>query len=161
MPNQLPNHLDSTDPSSFGAFLQKPQQSWISIVLVTALSVYVLQKLLVYVDAPFDTIFEKAWNSLVYLMPNRLAFALSSNDPPGARVARDGGGGAGVHAAKSAILRQVFGLDKTRDASEQEVVSGVPAGLGNWDNSCYQNSVLQVGELNSRSSIKADVVPSH
>ena len=61
------------------------------------------------------------------------------------------------HARKSNAMRRIFGLDaagilttiqRTRTISNVGSVfkarpSNSPPGLGNWDNSCYQNSVLQ------------------
>ncbi|KAH0547584.1 hypothetical protein FGG08_000309 [Glutinoglossum americanum] len=61
------------------------------------------------------------------------------------------------HAAKSQALRRILGLDgggileklnlaRNRTAFSTVVKDhheGAPPGLGNWDNSCYQNSVIQ------------------
>ena len=46
------------------------------------------------------------------------------------------------HAAKSVVLRNVFKLDKLQSVIRRGSATN-PPGLGNWDNSCYQNSVLQ------------------
>ncbi|PHH77111.1 hypothetical protein CDD80_935 [Ophiocordyceps camponoti-rufipedis] len=102
------------------------------------------------------------WNSIVYVLPAPLVFALdhrleSTSSP---RRALDQAQG-GTHAAKSEAMRRILGLDnpggvlasvseaRTRALSMTGSVLGLrsdsqrPAGLGNRDNSCYQNSILQ------------------
>jgi ubiquitin carboxyl-terminal hydrolase 1 len=105
---------------------------------------------------------ELAWNILVYITPSRLLDAaetynnsLRIQDPALKGIPR-------THAAKSEAMRRLLGLDKPggiigsvaqaarRRASTlpginivSQAADGRPAGLGNWDNSCYQNSVLQ------------------
>ncbi len=63
------------------------------------------------------------------------------------------------HAVKSEVLARVFGLDNgsllrglrgrlmpaSVNVLKNSNVVQTPAGLGNFDNSCYQNSVIQVG----------------
>lgn len=105
---------------------------------------------------------ELIWNILVYITPSRLLDAaeiynnpLRIQDPALKGIPR-------THAAKSEVMRRLLGLDKPggiigsvaqaarRRASTlpginivSQATDGRPAGLGNWDNSCYQNSVLQ------------------
>lgn len=147
MPQPRMNHPESrTVPSSTFGKLQtdSPATSWIGTIGAALLSAYIIQKLLLFFDFPALSLLESAWNCFVYLMPSRLVFALRPrpNSPP-----TDSYDAAGEHAAKSEVLRNVFGLDKPGTVPESRTLDGVPAGLGNWDNSCYQNSVLQVGFL--------------
>jgi len=102
------------------------------------------------------------WNCLVFIIPARLLYAIDrwSNPPlfpiPMQPVQLR------THAAKSDLLRRMIGLDKPggilRSVSEvgRRGLTGIssatlgfksmanhPPGLGNYDNSCYQNSILQ------------------
>ncbi|RDL39421.1 Cysteine proteinase [Venustampulla echinocandica] len=105
---------------------------------------------------------ELVWNYVVYLTPSRLLDAIETYtnplripNPTSRHIPR-------THAAKSEAMRRILGLDKpggiigsVAQASRRRLSSlpgisvtssgadGRPAGLGNWDNSCYQNSVLQ------------------
>ena len=116
--------------------------------------------LLQYLDYNNLLISELVWNSLVYLTPSQIVSALDSgfkkamaHDPED----DDADFSSKVHAGKSNAMRRIFGLDgaglltsiqRTRTISNVGSVfkarpsNGLP-GLGNWDNSCYQNSVLQ------------------
>ncbi|EHK26166.1 uncharacterized protein TRIVIDRAFT_188545 [Trichoderma virens Gv29-8] len=101
------------------------------------------------------------WDALVFLIPSPLLFALDSwMDSSTTQPMRDTTNQS-TYAAKSGALRRVMGLDRqdgvmnsvlrarTRALSMTGSVLGLkiesdrPAGLGNRDNSCYQNSVLQ------------------
>ncbi|KAL7937092.1 hypothetical protein V8C35DRAFT_294710 [Trichoderma chlorosporum] len=101
------------------------------------------------------------WDALVFLLPSPLLFAIDSwMDSSTTRPMRDTTNRS-TYAAKSEALRRVMGLDRqdgvmnsvlrarTRALSMTGSVLGLkiesdkPAGLGNRDNSCYQNSVLQ------------------
>ncbi|PQE25125.1 ubiquitin carboxyl-terminal hydrolase protein [Rutstroemia sp. NJR-2017a BVV2] len=103
-----------------------------------------------------------AWNALVYITPMRLLEYVDDYtspfriaDPNMKNVPR-------THSEKSEIMRRLFGLDTPGGIIDTVASAGrrrlsslpliglgpggaeeVPAGLGNWDNSCYQNSVLQ------------------
>ncbi|PVH79138.1 cysteine proteinase [Cadophora sp. DSE1049] len=104
---------------------------------------------------------ELLWNILVYVTPSRLLDALESyqnplriTNPALKDIPR-------THAEKSEVMRRVLGLDRPGGIIESVAQAGrrrlstlpginlsahgdgSPAGLGNWDNSCYQNSVLQ------------------
>ncbi|KAG4413220.1 hypothetical protein IFR04_013645 [Cadophora malorum] len=104
---------------------------------------------------------ELLWKILVYATPSRLLDAIESyQNPlriknPALRDIRR------THAEKSEVMRRVLGLDQPGGIIESVAQAGRrrlstlpginlsahgdgrPAGLGNWDNSCYQNSVLQ------------------
>jgi ubiquitin carboxyl-terminal hydrolase 1 len=105
---------------------------------------------------------ELLWNCLVYATPTRLLYILDNDlkqramaDPNFRRIPQ-------THAAKSAVMRRILGFDKpggiistVTEAGRRRlsIIPGInigtqgedgrPPGLGNWDNSCYQNSVLQ------------------
>ncbi|KAH7419420.1 hypothetical protein BKA64DRAFT_650727 [Cadophora sp. MPI-SDFR-AT-0126] len=104
---------------------------------------------------------ELLWNILVYVTPSRLLDAIESyqnplrlTNPALKDIPRS-------HAEKSEVMRRVLGLDRPGGIIESVAQAGRrrfstlpginlsatgdgrPAGLGNWDNSCYQNSVLQ------------------
>ncbi|KAG0649012.1 Leukocyte common antigen [Hyphodiscus hymeniophilus] len=105
---------------------------------------------------------ELLWNVLVYITPSRLLdFAetytspLQISNPMVKHLPR-------TQAAKSEAMRRILGLDipggmmsSVASAGRRRFstlpginlvaqgAEGRPAGLGNWDNSCYQNSVLQ------------------
>ena len=98
----------------------------------------------------------RLWDSLVTITPAPLLFALDNWFDP-----QMVGTQSKTHDSKSAAMRRVFGLDKgrgivasvfqarTRALSLTENALGFkldtekPAGLGNRDNSCFQNSILQ------------------
>ncbi|KAH6611254.1 ubiquitin c-terminal hydrolase [Trichoderma cornu-damae] len=101
------------------------------------------------------------WDVLVFIMPAPLLFSIDEwMDSTTARPMRDTTRW-DKHAAKVEAMRRVMGLDRrggvmssvyrarTRALSVTGSVLGLkmgsnrPAGLGNRDNSCYQNSVLQ------------------
>ncbi|KAH6724321.1 hypothetical protein BKA61DRAFT_27460 [Leptodontidium sp. MPI-SDFR-AT-0119] len=104
---------------------------------------------------------ELLWNAVVYVTPSRLLDAVESyqnplriTNPTLKDIPR-------THAEKSEVMRRVLGLDRPGGIIESVAQAGRrrlstlpglnlsaqgdgrPAGLGNWDNSCYQNSVLQ------------------
>lgn len=100
------------------------------------------------------------WDFFVFIVPTPLLAALDrwlnpSTDPTSMSQSPT------THAAKSELMKSVMGLDRsggmmssvfqarTRALSVTSSVLGLkldperPAGLGNRDNSCYQNSILQ------------------
>lgn len=100
--------------------------------------------------APLDYV----WNWLVWMIPYKILEILDTGSA--ANEVRPQ-----THAAKSEKMRRILGVDRpggimntVAQASRRRLSSlpGIgllqgggsqPAGLGNWDNSCYQNSVLQ------------------
>jgi ubiquitin carboxyl-terminal hydrolase 1 len=105
---------------------------------------------------------ELLWNILVYITPSRLLDAIETYINPLRILNPALKGIPRTHAAKSEAMRRVLGLDKpggiigsVAQAGRRrlstlpgvnmsaQAAEGRPAGLGNWDNSCYQNSVLQ------------------
>jgi len=102
---------------------------------------------------------EILWNILVYIVPVRLVFILAKWNGSGDAEARMQSGGTSdeIHAMKGEALRNLFALSNPLSKAPLELrtlgpnrllqtyttKSDAPPGLGNWDNSCYQNSVLQ------------------
>lgn len=135
-------------------------------VVLTAAALLVTFFVKVYSpDGSFEGIFallgRSLWDALVFIIPATLLFAIDDwMDSAKTRPMRDTTKQSN-HAAKSEALRRVMGLDRqdgvmnsvlrarTRALSMTGSVLGLkvdsdrPAGLGNRDNSCYQNSVLQ------------------
>lgn len=121
-----------------------------------AITGVVIYYLFLYFDYPVLPIHEMLWNCLVYMMPSRLIAAFTNGDMA-SYTQELTGAKSQHHAAKSAVMRRFLGLDtggfltgfgRARSLSGIGMVtktgqSGVPPGLGNWDNSCYQNSVIQ------------------
>ncbi|CAM1508191.1 Fc.00g050390.m01.CDS01 [Cosmosporella sp. VM-42] len=99
-----------------------------------------------------------SWDFLVFIVPEALLNALDRRANPFPRPMTEI---QGTHAAKSETMKRVLGLDRSggvmasvfqvrnRALSMTGSVLGLkldserPAGLGNRDNSCYQNSILQ------------------
>lgn len=125
------------------------------------LSTAVIYQLLHYLDyLPILSIPELLWNILVYVTPASLVSALdqssemdSTGEPEEEGWSLESEG----FAAKSDAIRRILGLDgvglfahfrRARTLSGINTVfkgatnDNIP-GLGNWDNSCYQNSVIQ------------------
>lgn len=132
------------------------------IVLAILLIVTAVYQLGYLADYNLLSIPELMWNCLVYLTPTRLIdfvdmyqSPLRMMNPALKNVPR-------TQAWKSEALRRILGLDTpggiistVAEAGRRrmsiipglnvvaEKATGQPPGLGNWDNSCYQNSVLQ------------------
>ncbi|KAH9830393.1 ubiquitin carboxyl-terminal hydrolase 1-like [Teratosphaeria destructans] len=128
-----------------------------AIVFYCLLGLCAVHQALQYFDYPILSPPELVWNALVFLTPARLIL-----DSTKRRELREQNMLSQTHAAKSEALRRVTGLGGgslthkltsgegilrgvgTKTSSlVNEVTSDAPPGLGNWDNSCYQNSVLQ------------------
>ena len=123
------------------------------------LSTALLYHILYLLDYPVLSIPELLWNILVYIMPTPLLLALdkrsrgATQEAEGKTVASASQG----HAAKSDAMRRILGLGTTglfSNFQRGRSLSGISStfrspsrdalpGLGNWDNSCYQNSVIQ------------------
>ncbi|KAM5342398.1 hypothetical protein ACJ41O_013364 [Fusarium nematophilum] len=101
------------------------------------------------------------WDALVFAVPESLLKALDTSNPPAATSQSMFHAEQSAHAAKSEMMRRVLGLSRpggmmasvfqvrNRALSMTGSVLGLklesdrPPGLGNMDNSCYQNSILQ------------------
>lgn len=129
--------------------------------IVSAFFVLLLAYQLVYwLDYPVAPMSELLWNSAIHATPSRIISALESALlPTSTKSASNEAQTAKVitHAQKSQAMGRVLGLDgtgilgKLQNAKSLPAVKtllqarprGTPPGLGNWDNSCYQNSVIQ------------------
>jgi ubiquitin carboxyl-terminal hydrolase 1 len=95
------------------------------------------------------------WNILVYITPSRILVALDSRMSPS--DSDPSNPSQMTFHAKSESMQRILGLDSTSFPSfpRPRSLSGIgsvflgnsrdatPSGLGNWDNSCYQNSTIQ------------------
>ncbi|KAL2845554.1 hypothetical protein BJX68DRAFT_256740 [Aspergillus pseudodeflectus] len=120
----------------------------LTYILVAAISVLLLLNQFRSVSAP---IVRAVWDILVYLTPSRVVAALDSKG-----IKQDGADSM-TFQAKSEAMQRILGLENTSLSSffpRARSLSGfgnallgsrgtVPPGLGNWDNSCYQNSIIQ------------------
>ncbi|KAG8530394.1 uncharacterized protein KY384_004896 [Bacidia gigantensis] len=146
-----------SQPDELRTFLSSPNTTFTAYgVLIISIIYYVLRQL----DQADLSAAEFIWNVLVYLTPSRLISlldsAFTSSNPTSTAVSGLGSSSTG-HAAKGNAMRRILGFDKsglgsviqrTRTLSNLGSIikpkrSKAPPGLGNWDNSCYQNSVLQ------------------
>jgi hypothetical protein len=110
---------------------------------------------------PLLSIPEVVWNSCVYLIPSQIIFALDrrSNKSETAEASEEAEESVSKgFAAKSEAMRRLMGWENGRLFSAIPSPAALPGlrrlsavrsritppGLGNWDNSCYQNSVIQV-----------------
>ncbi|KAM0722688.1 hypothetical protein Q7P37_002129 [Cladosporium fusiforme] len=116
--------------------------------------IFFLHQVLVYLDYAILSPLEITWNAIVYLTPLVLVLdkekrkELQSKETTWSQT----------HTEKSQALRSMLGLGgraamqqipaganlvRNIGAAKVKPKSDAPPGLGNWDNSCYQNSVLQ------------------
>lgn len=137
-----------------------------AILLVALCFLPVIYQLLLRFGFKLSHFFKLPWNVLVYLIPSRLLDAIESHinplqirNPTLDRRLK-------TNATKIETMRRILNLSIPGDflgsfaPAERKQISSRntvaqetdnrPAGLGNWDNSCYQNSVLQgLASLNS------------
>ena len=119
------------------------------------LALYLVHQLLLYYDYPVLSPQELVWNALVYAVPARFLL-----DAEKRQQLREADITSQMQAAKSESLRRMLGWGSgalshklvggeglmrsmSLSRSSDEPTTDAPPGLGNWDNSCYQNSVLQ------------------
>ncbi|MCJ1313951.1 hypothetical protein MMC25_007631 [Agyrium rufum] len=140
---------------------QTPSSTIFAYAGLTVLFVYYLSRQL---NLPLLSIPELLWNLFIRIMPDSLIFALDRWKQGQDRdSASDDDGVASMSssqrlARKSEAMRRIIGLNDVgvmSYLSRPRALSGLslsPAisssnsplpGLGNWDNSCYQNSVIQ------------------
>lgn len=106
---------------------------------------------------------ELLWDAIVFVIPAPLLYAVDNwVNPPLFPLPMVSSSEPTTHAAKSDVMRRILGLDRpggivasVSQAGRRTLSNGFsgalgfkgalsqPAGLGNWDNSCYQNSILQ------------------
>ncbi|KAL8930063.1 MAG: hypothetical protein Q9172_000148 [Xanthocarpia lactea] len=129
-----------------------------SSTVITALLLIVLAYQLL--PRPDYSVPELLWNFAIYATPTRFLHALEAKFvPPSMVQARQSTEPSEpmTHTLKSQTVRRMLGLDSsgilgrfqraknlpTVGTMLQSTSSQKPPGLGNWDNSCYQNSVIQ------------------
>ncbi|KAI5367541.1 putative ubiquitin specific protease, papain-like cysteine peptidase superfamily [Septoria linicola] len=144
----------------FDHYEEVPRPTTASYIVWTILGLLAINYLVQYLDLAVLPFHELLWNALVYIIPSPLLL-----DRARRQELRESDMLSQSHAAKSDALRRLLGIGGnallqklpagdafglggvTRRLSMatglRPTVSDVPAGLGNWDNSCYQNSVLQ------------------
>ena len=125
-----------------------------SILAYAIALVFFLHQALVYLDIAVLSPIEITWNALVYLTPSVLLLSADRRRELHSQQST----WSQVHAAKSESLRSMLGLGsrammqqlpvganlvRSITSAKSKPQSDAPPGLGNWDNSCYQNSVLQ------------------
>ncbi|CBF71720.1 hypothetical protein AN6913.2 [Aspergillus nidulans FGSC A4] len=122
----------------------------LTYVLVTTVSVLFFLNHFRSIPASFA---RASWDIAVYLTPSRIIAILdskstNSSDEPSAEMTLQ---------AKSEAMQRILGLNHATFPSffpRARALSGlsnallgskdtIPPGLGNWDNSCYQNSIIQ------------------
>lgn len=129
-----------------GFFDSSADYDWTSLIIGTLLVAGLTQQALSWLDFPILSIFELTWNAFVYLMPSPLILGLRSvagpSPIPSSTTERSA---PKTHAEKSQVLREVLRLGSGSPSTKKARIQypTAPKGLGNWDNSCYQNSVLQ------------------
>ncbi|KAL1966883.1 hypothetical protein VTN77DRAFT_3848 [Rasamsonia byssochlamydoides] len=130
-----------------------PVQSGSVLASICASALF-LYYMLSYFDLLPVTISRVLWNTLVHLTPSRIILALDSTTESQDQVASMA---FPSFQAKSEAMQRILGLDKSSLYSifpRARSLSGfgnallggkepIPPGLGNWDNSCYQNSIIQ------------------
>jgi ubiquitin carboxyl-terminal hydrolase 1 len=101
------------------------------------------------------SLLQTLWNAFVYLTPSWILIALDSRMSP-SDSSPSSPSGLSFH-AKNESMQRILGLDNNsfpffpRPRSLSGISSAllgnnkdsIPSGLGNWDNSCYQNSIIQ------------------
>ena len=142
---------------------EKPPSGSATIVY-SILAIYAVHQLLTYLNYPILSPAELVWNAIVYLAPARLLL-----DAERREELKQNEMLSQTHAAKSEAMRRALGLgggalthklsggeglmrSMSIFNSDARPTTDAPPGLGNWDNSCYQNSVLQ--GLSSLDSLK-------
>ena len=161
---------------TFKYFDDTPSASTIVAYGVFLLAIYCVLHHLEYHS--LLSIAELAWNSMVYIAPESLLLALDKRRTTSGTGKRGNTGEYSefrTFAAKSEAMRHVLGLDGTgifTRAQRARAFSGISTvfkvppsgslpGLGNWDNSCYQNSVIQgLASLPSLSAFLDQMTPS-
>ncbi|MDI1489368.1 MAG: ubiquitin-specific protease ubp1 [Ramalina farinacea] len=132
--------------------------SYSTAAAYTVLILLLIYHLLQYIDYSNLPSTELFWNAVAYIIPSRLIVTRNANE---IRSSNDSSQVAGSHPrdhpSKINSMRRILGIEnggvmdlvqqKAKGAGVGSFLSASPTralpGLGNWDNSCYQNSVLQ------------------
>lgn len=142
------------DPySQLDEFLQRlpaVQTTVPSIIAYAIGAILFLHQALVYLDVAVLSPLEIVWNAVVYVTPVILLLGTERRR----ELREQQSTWSQTHAAKSDALRKMLSVRsravmpqlpavRSLTAGKSKPGSDAPPGLGNWDNSCYQNSVLQ------------------
>ena len=131
-------------PSEPAALLQSPLLSGVLLIILCIAGA-------TFFEIWPETTKRFLWESVVRLTPSRLIIVMHQRLVKDKNIPELGADGGGTLQVKSAVLERIFGLDGTPLFRRTQTLTGLPlrvksdtpAGLGNWDNSCYQNSMLQ------------------
>lgn len=145
---------DNYRDDRFGEWI--PAQTKIVCFVVSLILGYYIFK---YLDLIVSTLLQTVWNIIVFITPSRIIFALDKGaafdedtELAATSLTREA-----LHSAKSVAMQRILGLDANSlltTLPRGRSLSGIgqaflglkepcPPGLGNWDNSCYQNSIIQ------------------
>lgn len=166
----------SEDLAKFRSYKSNHGSTSIAYAVLALLFAY---QFLYHVEYSLLFMFDLAWRALLYMIPFRLISLLdpAATKEPQGRIGRDmmlqG------HRMKSEAIKRILGLDpggimskvqQTRSfAGITNLLPGKhssgqtrgPPGLGNWDNSCYQNSIIQgLASLQSLPAFLNNGIPS-
>lgn len=142
------SRYNSRTTSDYDDFWHHLQNANLTYILVTAVSVFFF---LSYFKSVPASVVGAVWGLIVYLTPSRIIAALDS------KAATEEPSDPLTFQAKSEAMQRILGFDHASFPSffpRPTAFSGlstallgskdtVPPGLGNWDNSCYQNSIIQ------------------
>lgn len=131
-----------------------------SIAVTALLSIYVIYQIVTFYDLPTKSLpglpFFLAWDLVVLFTPARILAILDNEFQNGSSVGDHRP--ASTHALKAESLQRIILHRKPSLLNNNQITLPLkvlrtalksesrlaPPGLGNWDNSCYQNSVIQV-----------------
>ncbi|KAJ9202485.1 hypothetical protein DTO164E3_2925 [Paecilomyces variotii] len=146
--------LSSDGSNRYDVLLDRIQNS--PAIAYTVATLVFLYFILNYLNVIPFSITHGLWSTLVYLIPSRVIFALDKSAGSGSTTTGSDAMSLSSFQAKSEAMQRVLGLDsntlysffpRARSLSIGNVLLGgkdhIPPGLGNWDNSCYQNSMIQ------------------
>lgn len=150
-------HQDYTD----GLYQKEPIGVGV-ILSVLAIVIALVYQSLISLDYDLLPLSQLAWNLLVYITPYSLLDFVDNYSNPLPIPNPNAMEYSRTHAQKSEMMRRLFGLGSPGGIIDSVASAGrrrlstlpliglggagddeTPAGLGNWDNSCYQNSILQ------------------
>ncbi|KAL8640891.1 MAG: hypothetical protein Q9228_002239 [Teloschistes exilis] len=138
----------------------RPNHTSSTTVVSAALLLLLGVQIIYWLDYPVLSMSELLWNSAVRATPSKVlstlesAFLSKTSEQSNSETERSEPQN---HAQKSESMKRLLGLsgdgilskwqgarnDHTRNGFLLSKSSTSPPGLGNWDNSCYQNSVIQ------------------
>ncbi|KAI9718081.1 MAG: hypothetical protein M1812_004339 [Candelaria pacifica] len=152
------NFLDKSTYQHRGyTYDDQQSHSFISTLLAyTTISLLLVYYLVTNLGFSPSSMLEPIWEVLVHITPYRLIKPIQSSNAENVGIGSDEPGNEDImqrHAAKSEALKRFLGLDggsllrsfhhTTESVGLKVTQTKGPPGLGNWDNSCYQNSVIQ------------------